>query len=197
MPISPYQTIDFTWNQKDICTGIQQSAGTYQIKAGITIKEYKNYTVINEKNKTIYSNEFTIKEKSVLDPRCGEKVEGFGSCEMVQIGYEFDSVTKKCFINNTTDGCSVESPFKNLEECQDVCEESECAGEGEIISIMPLPDPEAKMYLCCEGLKQGGVFSDDGDGKCYPMMDAAVCIDCPNGICGLGENKCNCPEDCE
>jgi len=76
-----------------------------------------------------------------------------------------------------------------------VCEEKECAKEGKTISIMPLPDPEAEKYLCCEGLQEGIIFSDIEE--CSPMLDAAVCIDCPNGICGAGENRCNCPEDCE
>ena len=194
--------MELEWDQQESWCNNLESTHPETISAQSPIGKYRIKSVKidfdNADNKQIiYSNEFTIKEKSALDARCGEKVEAVGPCEMVQIGYEFDPVTKKCFINNTTDGCSVESPFKNLEECQEVCEESECAGEGEMISIMPLPDPEAKIYLCCEGLKQGGAFSDDGDGKCYPIMDAAVCIDCPNGICGPGENKCNCPEDCE
>ena len=184
------------WDQKkELCGGLPLGQ---KLRIEMVCGEGSNYVV--------YSNEFTIKEKSALDARCGEKVKVIvkglviaeigvvSSCEATWLGYEFDKNKKVCVEKNVT-GCSFETPFKTLEECQEVCEKAECAGEGEMISIMP--DPEAKRYLCCEGLKQGGVFSDDGDGKCYPMMDVAVCINCPNGICGSGENKCNCPDDCE
>ena len=73
-------------------------------------------------SETIYSNEFTIKEKSALDARCGEKVVGVGLCEALGIGYEFNSETGKC-IKRGVSGCSFEIPFQSLEECQEVCEE--------------------------------------------------------------------------
>ncbi len=48
---------------------------------------------------------------------------------------------------------------------------------------------------CCEGLSQ----IDDcyGSGQaCSCAIDRFVCTYCGNGECGLGENQCNCPEDC-
>ena len=86
--------------------------------------------------KTIYSNEFTIKEKSALDARCEEKVISYGpriegndddgivvsNCDGVWVGYEFDENKKIC-VEKSVYGCSFESPFKTLEECQEVCEE--------------------------------------------------------------------------
>jgi len=79
----------------------------------------------NQENLTeeVYSNEFTIKEKSALDPRCSEKVRGIGDCKILRIGYEFDSTTGKC-IKEGINGCSFETPFKSLEECQRVCEKN-------------------------------------------------------------------------
>lgn len=70
-----------------------------------------------------------------------------------------------------------------------------CAKEGEMISIMPTPTGELGMK-CCEGLTSGGDYNIV-EGKCSLLMDVAICINCPNGECGLRENKCNCPEDCE
>ena len=84
------------------------------------------YPKIPENWETIYSNEFTIKEKSALDLRCSEKVKGIGGingidCTVVSFGYEFDSVTEKC-VMRAVNGCSFKTPFKSLEECQEVCE---------------------------------------------------------------------------
>jgi len=39
--------------------------------------------------------------------------------------------------------------------------------------------------------------SPDENGTCrYDCVGASFCTYCGNGICGLGENKCNCPDDC-
>lgn len=76
--------------------------------------------------KIIYSNGFKFKEKSAVDPRCGQKVKGTGVCEgklIDDIGYQFNSEIGKCIekaIGGT--GCRVETPFTSLEECQKVCE---------------------------------------------------------------------------
>jgi len=82
--------------------------------------------------------------------------------------------------------------------CRDnVCEFEEketaqsCAHEGDTISIMPTP-AGASGLNCCEGLAQRGVY----DKECGPIMDVAICVTCPDGKCGPGENRCNCPEDC-
>ncbi|MBA4319674.1 MAG: hypothetical protein C0412_14835 [Flavobacterium sp.] len=69
---------------------------------------------------TVYSPEFTIKEKSATDPRCGQRVKFSGACESIAIGFEFDSNSGKCVKKNGN--CHVETPFTSLEECQKVCE---------------------------------------------------------------------------
>ena len=79
------------------------------------------YPQVPEGWETIYSNEFTIKEKLALDARCAEKVTGHGYCRAFREGYEFDSVTEKC-IKKGASGCSFNIPFETLEECQEVCE---------------------------------------------------------------------------
>jgi hypothetical protein len=49
---------------------------------------------------------------------------------------------------------------------------------------------------CCEGLTAIGQCEMAGDScACLPCM-CFVCTKCGNGMCGPGENLCNCPQDC-
>ncbi len=72
-----------------------------------------------------------------------------------------------------------------------------CVKEGEEIS------PATKDIKCCgQGviLKQFSYLGDEG--KCVDAYSPTVgptgiCIACGNGVCGKGENQCNCPEDCK
>ena len=74
-----------------------------------------------------FSNEFTIKEKLALDPRCGEEIrtfdkEGAGHV-LVGHGIKFNLSEEKCIVVYAgRETWSVESPFETLEECQEVCE---------------------------------------------------------------------------
>jgi len=61
-----------------------------------------------------------------------------------------------------------------------------CYGEGEGGAIIP------NELGCCDGLNKVG----NVDSSCRPMIGGFTCINCGNGVCGAGENKCNCPEDC-
>ncbi|MBN2495322.1 MAG: hypothetical protein JXR96_12065 [Deltaproteobacteria bacterium] len=70
--------------------------------------------------------------------------------------------------------------------CQPYC--GECGGEGETIAP---GDP-----ICCPGLVSGMIAEIDTTGDCTPIPGGMVCIDCPSGACGPGENFCNCPDDC-
>jgi hypothetical protein len=65
-----------------------------------------------------------------------------------------------------------------------------CSGEGEVISLL---DPE---QVCCPGLDMIEVSEPTPGGLCMTVGDMAVCTYCGDGACGLGENICNCPEDC-
>ena len=92
-----------------------------------TIEKLGIYRILFKySSKAIYSNEFTIKKKLALDSRCSEKMKGIGNCEMAKTGYEFDSIVGEC-VRNVVGGCSFETPFKILEECQEVCEKGENA----------------------------------------------------------------------
>jgi len=67
-----------------------------------------------------------------------------------------------------------------------------CTPEGESYAVVP----EAKP--CCEGLTVIGCDKPDASGNCPPACaGASYCTKCGDGICGKGENKCNCPQDCE
>ncbi len=64
-----------------------------------------------------------------------------------------------------------------------------CVGEGHQRS--------SKSYdpACCEGLVQVSLTLDSD--ACASAPDANVCTNCGNGVCGTGEDTCNCPADCK
>ncbi len=66
-----------------------------------------------------------------------------------------------------------------------------CVPEGQTMPVYP-------GYQCCPGLTAISTAKPDQYGNCpsQPPLGASVCAKCGNGICGLGENKCNCPKDC-
>lgn len=71
----------------------------------------------------------------------------------------------------------------------------ECANLGETINAQSMPD------ICCSGLKPMGGFKGGYQGNCNefpPPSGLNICSDCGNNICDIefGENKCNCPNDC-
>jgi len=76
------------------------------------------------------------------------------------------------------------------------CGEDCCYPEGAYIPVIP-------NVKCCEGLQNGGnydmncVLNHDGECEGCILVGASVCINCGDGICGLGENYCNCLEDCK
>ena len=106
---------EIIWDQKENdCQIITK--GRYRFKVFYMLAD-----IVGPLSQILYSNEFTIKEKSAIDARCGEKVKGIGPCKMLGIGYEFDLDTKKC-IEKKVGGCSFEIPFKTSEECQEICE---------------------------------------------------------------------------
>lgn len=113
------------------CSGMNYTVNYKGDKFSCLSENYKNYIVqvhpfpAKTWEKT-YSNEFTIKEKTAIDPRCGQKVKITGICHgklIDDIGYQFNSETGKCIekvIGGS--GCTVEKPFNSLEECQKACE---------------------------------------------------------------------------
>ena len=89
-------------------------------------------------------------------------------------------------------GNSVCDAGENYSSCGKDC----CYPEGEYIPVIP----DAK---CCDGLENGANYDMNcvlnHDYECEPclLVGASICINCGDGICGLGENFCNCIEDCK
>lgn len=51
---------------------------------------------------------------------------------------------------------------------------------------------------CCNGLFDIFSVYPLSDGTCpQPSGISFICAACGNGVCGLGENQCNCPADCK
>ncbi len=67
-------------------------------------------------------------------------------------------------------------------------EAEECVGEGE--SFVDA--------VCCQGLEERATYISYNYPKCMLNKEPSyVCVKCDDGTCGLGENGCNCPEDCK
>jgi hypothetical protein len=74
-------------------------------------------------------------------------------------------------------------------DCDNVIDDECCIPEGGEGPVIPeAPD-------CCPGLVEIGKYFIE-EGTCIPMLGVFVCTSCGDGICGPGENVCNCPEDC-
>jgi len=76
--------------------------------------------------------------------------------------------------------------------CPQDCRYTSCVGEGGTIGIYP------GGGTCCAGLTAISTVSPNSYGVCpsTPVVGASICARCGNGVCGRGENKCNCPRDC-
>ncbi|MCK4591866.1 hypothetical protein KAT63_00330 [Candidatus Parcubacteria bacterium] len=168
-------------------------------------ENYKQRILAPSENwKTIYSNEFTIKEKSALDPRCSEKVKDLSGvndidCAVILFGYEYDSVTEKC-VTKAVDGCSFETPFNSLEECQEVCEKKEnvvLPDEDELIKCGDDNDCALVNSGCCGCSMGGGVTCINkkylGDWSQKLRLDCEGSIACPAVyLCDDNPTGCEC-----
>lgn len=63
-----------------------------------------------------------------------------------------------------------------------------CKNEGEVV--------DAKNQKCCAGLQALKVVKLGNGTACSNEISGYVCAKCGDGICGIGENKCNCSNDC-
>ena len=90
--------------------------------------------------------------------------------------------------SNDCERRSVGVPFAGAGECP-----AGCVAEGDTIAV--IPDPPQ----CCPGLRAiGCTYPDPDGGECLPGRRGCgnVCAHCGDDACGLGENVCNCPQDC-
>lgn len=112
---------------------------------------------------------------------------------------------------NCLDDCKSDRPvFTSEEECEasgDVCVPLLTRGpalyvqagsvkEGESFSVPP--DMTTKTRVCEEDLFAVTKIDLLSDGSCSgpPMCMCYTCLKCGDGICGPGENYCNCNRDC-
>ncbi|MCX6789295.1 MAG: hypothetical protein NTZ42_01635 [Candidatus Gribaldobacteria bacterium] len=73
-----------------------------------------------------------------------------------------------------------------------------CGKEGVIFY-----NPDDTRNICCAGLQavytQNTYYADGQENTCAlgATPRNVVCTACGNGVCGKGENQCNCPADCK
>ncbi|MEZ4475432.1 MAG: hypothetical protein R3F60_32485 [bacterium] len=65
-----------------------------------------------------------------------------------------------------------------------------CVAEGDSVAVVP------NAPACCPGLTPVGCGAPGADGQCEECVGASICARCGDGVCGAGENACNCAEDC-
>ncbi|MFZ2455246.1 MAG: hypothetical protein WAX07_02045 [Candidatus Altiarchaeia archaeon] len=121
--------------------------------------------------------------KIVDEPR----PDGRGGCSLTPAGF---MICVNC-------GDGICGKGENRCNCPQDCSntESECVEEGERLGGLG----EDKSKECCPGLiKVFDQWEPDRSGKCLALDNYGYyCLKCGDGICGKGENKCNCPPDCK
>jgi len=82
------------------------------------------------------------------------------------------------------------------------CVSKPCKQQGEVFAAV---DPEG---MCCPGLTAVKLQAADYDVPCAPpdsccyecstflLGNSYICTVCGDGVCGFGENPCNCDNDC-
>jgi hypothetical protein len=71
-----------------------------------------------------------------------------------------------------------------------------CAEQPTVCSPAGGSGSAKTFHSCCKGLA-GISAAQLVDGECtHPGPDAIVCASCGDGVCGGGENVCNCKQDC-
>ena len=107
---------------------------------------------------------------------------------------EGEKVNRNPLMGSTNKQCCPGLIENRASRSYSICEKvtEDCAKEGESVPVVP------GALKCCEGLTKISCARPDANGNCPEgCVGASICANCGNGICGLGENKCNCPEDCK
>ncbi|MEA1936531.1 MAG: hypothetical protein U9N04_00240 [Patescibacteria group bacterium] len=111
------------------CDVLPKSSLKLKFSTSIVGERIRIAFYLGDRNIPVYSNEFTIKEKSALDARCREKARYFDKkgigYTILGHGFEFNLSEEKCIVvESGRENWSMESPFKTLEECREVCEKN-------------------------------------------------------------------------
>jgi len=95
-------------------------------------------------------------------------------CTSGSLGYGYSQNKQDCSPGFCENGACVEQDY--------------CIEEGKISNTPTLE--------CCSGLTKTSNSWPEGN-ECVQVKDASfICTYCGNGVCGKGENWCNCPGDC-
>lgn len=95
--------------------------------------------------------------------------------------------------------CSVAGGYwlltlNTAETTGEVVKEGFCIDEGQVLQVL-----DGNEYVCCTGLNPVSFthpVTDDPSGCSLSMENTKICINCGDGICGVGEDHCICPADC-
>lgn len=125
---------------------------------------------------------------------------------------EMLSGSKQCCLGLAVRTITKSTPYANSTsyECvKPVCGDGACEGGERSTCPQDCCIKEGQSGLgssfCCKGLAFSAGGAPDANGNCPSPADTRMmitpggggtCIACGNGVCGLGENKCNCPQDC-
>jgi len=91
---------------------------------------------------------------------------------------------------------TLQNQIQQLVKTPPANDNNQCIAEG----VSGGTEGTSKLTTCCAGLNKvdrSGIF----EGICENASGQSIeqwftCIKCGNGVCGTGENKCNCPADC-
>ncbi len=153
--------------------------GTIIIGGGVVIMKYYNSEVNNRIVETVDQEKENYYD--ALEKKCNTKCCLSSVDVMRKNNYKELSKNEKC-----PDGFKMNSfPCTTaFQWCQPI---ENCLREGDI--KFGITDE------CCGELKLVGDGSYTPEAVCVSSQ-YGICLNCGNGICGVGENQCNCPEDC-
>ena len=143
---------------------------------------------------------------SLVDPECATEGEGFEGFETegvccdglvaIQASEVVDGECRAprcpCYVCAAC-GDGVCGEGENECNCAEDCERPpvpECVAEGGGFESFT-PDG-----MCCEGLTAVSAAVETSSGCSSPRCPCYVCVVCGDGVCGEGENACNCADDC-
>ncbi len=140
-----------------------------------------NYYQIDSQDNCFRKTDTNVKSVCV---NCGN-----GKCETNE---DKCNCPKDC--GNAAAGCGNGKcePGENAANCGPDCPADSCVEEGNEKLVVPEEAPD-----CCAGLTEIFDFATIYTDCSSPSNGTMICAKCGDGICGLGENKCNCSKDCD
>ena len=160
--------------------------GTIIIGGGVVIMKYYNSEVNDRTAKPVNQSQNYY---DVLEKKCNND-----SCCLASLKYMKENNYKKADKNGKCpDGFEINTVIwiecpQVLEWCESI-ENKNCVEDGE--KRKTLKD------RCCGESKFINDASYISEAEVCVSSQHSICLNCGNGICGIGENRCNCPEDCE